>query len=61
MPATLVVATGTFQGKPCLLDIRWLQVSADALVIVIGAVLTQKKDRWLETFDTFIKSIRRAA
>lgn len=61
IPATDVEATGTFQGRPCLISICWLQLSADALVVVMGAVLKEKKDQWQQTADKFIKSIRRAA
>jgi hypothetical protein len=61
MPATDVQATGTFQGQPCLISVRWLKPSTEALVVVISAVLTAKKGRWQETADTFLQSIRRAA
>ena len=61
LPATDVQATGTFQGQPCLITIRWLQLADDALVAVMGAVVTQKKDHWQETADKFLQSIRRAA
>jgi hypothetical protein len=60
IPATDVQATATFQGQPCLLNILWLQLSPEALAVVIGAVLTARKDRWKETFTSFLGGIRSA-
>jgi hypothetical protein len=61
IPATQLHGTATFQGRPCLLAIRWLQLSDSALFAVTGAVLTEKKDKWRETFERFLGSIRRSA
>jgi hypothetical protein len=61
MAGTQLKATGTFEGKPVNVTMRFLEVEPGKFVVVAGAYLAARREELKDTFNGFFQSIKPAA
>jgi hypothetical protein len=57
MPGMQMKATGSFEGQPVNVTMRFLEPEPGKFVVVAGAYLAAKKDELKDTFNAFFQSV----